>query len=166
MTTTKPALLISACLLGQPVRYDGQAKGQSTAQLSALAEQFQLIPTCPECAGGLSVPRPAAEICGGDGDAVWQGHARVVTASGDDVSLAFMRGAQHSLQLAQQHGCTLALLKANSPSCGNRHIYNGNFEAQLQPGSGVCSSLLTAHAIHVFNEEEIGDLLGLVNSQT
>lgn len=165
MSTTKPALLISACLLGQPVRYDGQAKGQSAAQLSALTERFQLIPICPECAGGLPVPRPAAEICGGDGKAVWQGSARVMTASGDDVSHAFMRGAELSLALAQQHGCKLALLKANSPSCGNRHIYNGNFEAQLQPGAGVCSSLLTAHAIHVFNEEEIRALLGLVIDQ-
>lgn len=163
MSTTKPALLISACLLGQPVRYDGQAKGQSAAQLAALAERFQLIPTCPECAGGLPVPRPAAEICGGDGKAVWQGKAHVVTASGENVSHAFMRGAQHSLQLAQQHGCTLALLKANSPSCGNHHVYNGNFEGQLRPGAGVSSSLLTEHAIHVFNEEEIADLLGLIN---
>lgn len=159
MSTSKPALLISACLLGEPVRYDGQAKGQSAAQLSALAQQFQLIPTCPECAGGLPVPRPAAEICGGDGKAVWQGSAHVVTAGGEDVSHAFMRGAQHSLQLAQQHGCKLALLKANSPSCGNHHIYDGSFAGRLQPGAGISSSLLTEHGIHVFNEEEIGDLL-------
>lgn len=159
MSTTKPALLISACLLGEAVRYDGQAKGQSAAQLAALEQQFELIPTCPECAGGLPVPRPAAEICGGDGKAVWQGQARVMTTSGEDVSDAFMRGAQHSLQLARQHGCTMALLKANSPSCGNHRIYNGNFEGKLQPGAGVSSSLLTEQAIHVFNEDEIRELL-------
>lgn len=166
MNTTKPALLISACLLGQPVRYDGQAKGQTPQQLVALTTHFQLIPTCPECAGGLPVPRPPAEISGGDGSDVWQGTAKVMTADGQDLTTAFTNGAERSLDLAQQHGCQLALLKANSPSCGNRQIYDGSFTAQLQPGEGVCSSLLRQHNIRIFNEEEISTLLETAGRKT
>ena len=166
MSTNKPALLISACLLGEAVRYDGQAKGQAPDQLAALAERFRLIPTCPECAGGLPIPRPAAEISGGDGSDVWQGKAKVVTADGQDLTTAFTNGAEHSLRLAQQHGCQLALLKANSPSCGNRHIYDGSFTGQLQPGEGVSSNLLRQHTIRIFNEEEISSLLELAARKT
>ncbi|WP_205677458.1 DUF523 domain-containing protein [Aquitalea denitrificans] len=165
MSTNKPALLISACLLGEAVRYDGQAKGQAPDQQAALAERFRLIPTCPECAGGLPVPRPAAEVCGGDGAAVWQGTAQVMTADGQDVTAAFVRGAEHSLALAQQHACHLALLKANSPSCGNRQIYDGSFSGQRQPGEGVCSSLLHQHGIKIFNEAEIEELLHSVDNK-
>ncbi|MDC7718206.1 DUF523 domain-containing protein [Vogesella sp. DC21W] len=156
---TKPALLISACLLGQPVRYDGASKGMNTSWQQQLAARYALLPFCPECAGGLPTPRPAAEIYGGHGRHVLAGQATVHTASGGDVSAAFIRGARLALALAQQHGCTLALLKANSPSCGNRQIYSGLFDGQLQEGAGVCAALLQQHGITVYNETELAQLL-------
>jgi len=159
VTHAKQPLLISACLLGDPVRYDAQSKGQPAALLAQLEARYQLIPVCPECSGGLPVPRPAAEIRGGDGRQVWLGHAQVVTTSGEDATAAFKSGAEHSLQLARQHGCQLALLKANSPSCGNTHIYDGSFSQQLRPGPGVTSALLQLHGLRVFNEEEVMELL-------
>ncbi|WP_199053374.1 DUF523 domain-containing protein [Aquitalea sp. ASV15] len=162
MTDHKPPLLISACLLGQPVRYDGQSKSQNAACLTQLASHYQLLPVCPECAGGLPVPRPAAEIIHGDGRQVLRGQARVVTASGEDVSQPFRAGAEHTLQLAKQYGCQLALLKANSPSCGNHDIYDGSFSQQLRHGQGVTAALLQQHGLQVFNENEIDQLLALV----
>jgi uncharacterized protein YbbK (DUF523 family) len=162
VTHHKPPLLISACLLGQPVRYDGQSKSQNTACLAQLAAHYQLLPVCPECAGGLPVPRPAAEISNGDGHQVLLGLAKVVTASGEDVSQPFKAGAEHTLQLARQYGCHLALLKANSPSCGNHDIYDGSFSQQLQHGQGVTAALLQQHGLQVFNENEIDQLLELV----
>jgi uncharacterized protein YbbK (DUF523 family) len=156
---TKPALLISACLLGQPVRYDGASKGMAASWQEQLAAHYTLLPFCPECAGGLPTPRPAAEIRGGHGANVLAGQAHVVTASGQDVGAAFVYGAQLGLALAQQHGCTLALLKANSPSCGNRQIYSGQFDGQLQEGAGVCAALLQQHGITVYNETELAQLL-------
>ena len=75
-------LLISACLLGEPVRYDGRAKPLHHPRLAALLESGRIVPFCPEVAGGLPVPRPAAEIVGGDGDAVIDGAARVETRDG------------------------------------------------------------------------------------
>lgn len=156
---TKPALLISACLLGQPVRYDGASKGMHADWQQQLAARYTLLPFCPECAGGLPTPRPAAEIHGGHGSHVLAGQATVRTASGDDVSAAFVRGARLALALAQQHGCTLAVLKANSPSCGNLHVYSGQFDGQLQAGAGVCAALLQQHGITVYNETELAQLL-------
>ena len=155
----KPVLLVSACLLGQPVRYDAASKGLPEHWQARLAARYTLLPFCPECAGGLPTPRPAAEIRGGDGANVLVGQATVRTGSGDDVSAAFVRGARLALALAQHHGCTAAVLKANSPSCGNRHIYSGQFDGQLQAGAGVCAALLQQHGITVYNETELAQLL-------
>ncbi|UTH76497.1 DUF523 domain-containing protein [Chromobacterium sp. IIBBL 290-4] len=152
-------LLISACLLGQPVRYDGQSKPMPETKWAALQQAFELIPVCPECLGGLPTPRPPAEISGGSGCQVLKRQARVKTAAGEDISLAFISGAEQTLAIAQQHGCHAALLKANSPSCGNRQIYNGNFEKTLRSGQGVTAALLEENGVRVWNEEEWQELL-------
>ena len=155
----KPPLLVSACLLGQPVRYDGHGKALPAPELFELTRHYQLFSICPECQGGLPTPRPSAEISGGDGSDVLDGRARVITQIGQDVSRAFIDGARQALDSAIQHGCRQALLKANSPSCGNRQIYSGHFDQQLQPGSGVTAALLQRHNIIVSNENEIDGLL-------
>ncbi|OHX18133.1 DUF523 domain-containing protein [Chromobacterium sphagni] len=155
----KPTLLVSACLLGQPVRYDAQSKPMPEQDWRLLRQQFDLIPACPECLGGLPTPRPAAEIVGDNGAAVLRRQAQVKTAQGLDVSQAFVAGAKMALDIARQHGCHAALLKANSPSCGNRRIYDGEFSATLKDGKGVTASLLDLDGIMVWNEYEIQQLL-------
>jgi uncharacterized protein YbbK (DUF523 family) len=59
-------LLVSACLLGQPVRHDGNSNANKVNQLAEQLRQWQqegrIIAVCPEVAGGLTTPRPAAEI--------------------------------------------------------------------------------------------------------
>ncbi len=154
-----PPLLVSACLLGQPVRYDGASKGLPDNWQQQLAARYTLLPFCPECAGGLPTPRPPAEIRGGSGAQVLAGQAQVQTEAGDDVSTAFIHGARLALQLAQQHGCRLALLKASSPSCGNRQTYSGQFDGRLQYGAGVCAALLQQHGIAVYSEQDLAALL-------
>ncbi|MEQ6289535.1 DUF523 domain-containing protein [Vogesella sp. GCM10023246] len=156
---TRPTLLVSACLLGQPVRYDGHSKGLPATLRDTLAARYRLVVICPEVAGGLPTPRPAAEIHGGDGHAVLRRDATVRTGAGGDVSAEFIAGAAQALQLAQQHGCRIALLKANSPSCGNRQVYSGRFDGQLQDGQGVTAALLGAHGIRVYNETQLELLL-------
>ena len=54
-------LLVSACLLGDPVRYDGQAQRLADPSLRVWQQAGMLVPFCPEVAGGLPTPRPAAE---------------------------------------------------------------------------------------------------------
>ena len=140
MNTTKP-ILVSACLLGTPCRYDGS--GKADARLLKLGAKRQLIPVCPELLGGLPTPRPPAERVG----------ARIFDKSGADVTSAYLRGAQETLRLARLLGCKTAILKARSPSCGAGQIYDGTFSGTLVPGHGVTAALLAQNGITVFTEE-------------
>lgn len=95
-------ILVSACLMGRKVRYDGAAKTSGDALLAAWWREGRLVPFCPEVEGGLPVPRPAAEIEGGaGGEAVLSGAARVLTAGGADVTEAFLAGARAALAAAR-----------------------------------------------------------------
>lgn len=156
---TPPPLLVSACLLGQPVRYDGQAKAQPDATLAMLARHFELIPVCPESMGGLPTPRPPAEIVGGSGAQVLAGAAIVRDATGADVTAPFVAGARDALAIARQRQCGHALLKALSPSCGNHEHYDGSFGGVLRPGQGVAAALLAEAGVRVWNESEIDALI-------
>lgn len=144
--------LISACLAGQPVRYDGQHCLQS--KLKHLIETKQAVLICPEVAGGLSTPRLAAEIIGGNGFDVLNGQAKVITSAGQDVTQAFLDGAYLALNLAQLHQVTHVILKANSPSCGSNLIYDGTFSGQKIQGDGVTAALLKQHNFQVLTEDE------------
>lgn len=140
-------LLISACLLGIPCRYDGQSKPIPAA--AGLKDKYTLLPVCPECMGGLSTPRSPCEIVG----------SRVCTQTGKDCSAAYRLGAERVLALAKQQGCSLALLKARSPSCGAGQIYDGSFTKTLVPGNGITADLLLKNGITVFNETQLAALL-------
>ena len=114
--------------------------------------------------GGLPVPRPAAEITGGSGVDVLAGRARVVTATGEDVTAAFIAGAQAALDLARGTGCVHALLIDRSPSCGSLKIYDGTFSGRRRTGAGVTAALLAAHGIGVFADHEIDRLARAVEA--
>ncbi|MDR2551402.1 MAG: DUF523 domain-containing protein [Desulfobulbus sp.] len=127
--------LVSACLVGLCTRYDGRSK-PDPACLRFLANRHW-IPVCPEQLGGLTTPRPAASLTGGDGHGVLAGTARVVDRDGSDVTDAFIRGARMVLAIAQAQDITLCLLKSGSPSCG------------LAPLAGVTAALLQRHGIRI-----------------
>ncbi len=151
-------ILISACLLGEPVRYDGVAKPISNPVLCEWKAQGRLVPICPEVAGGLPIPRLPAEIKGGTGHDVLSGKARVVSQK-SDVTAPFLSGARTTLALAEQACISMALLKARSPSCANAFIYDGSFTSTLVPGNGVTAALLRMNGILVFNENEMNSLI-------
>jgi uncharacterized protein YbbK (DUF523 family) len=144
--------LVSACLLGLCTAYDGASRPQP--HLIALAARGHAVPICPEVAGGLPIPRPAAEIAGGDGHAVLDGRARVLTCDGDDVTTAFIAGAQVALETAQRLGITTAIQQPRSPSCGPQRIHDGRFCGRLIPGQGVTAALLSRHGVRVMSPEE------------
>lgn len=157
MATTRsdlPKVLVSACLLGQPVRYDGRSSGHPDL-LQLWQQQGRVVPLCPEVAGGLPTPRPPAEIPGGQGGAVLDGEARVVTVQGEDVSAEFLAGARLALELVRRHGIRVAVLKSGSPSCGNRKVYDGTFSGSKIDGEGVTSALLRREGVQVFSELEL-----------
>lgn len=148
MSKTPPRVLVSACLLGQPVRYDGQSKGIVSDWLTALGVEGRTLAFCPEVASGLPTPRPPAERQG----------ERVLTASGLDVTTEFDRGAELALALCQAQGIRFALLKEGSPSCGSGRIYNGRFEGVSVTGEGKTTALLRRHGINVFSEDQLAEL--------
>ena len=135
-------ILVSACLMGLPCRYDGKSK--PCGQVIALAEKHELIPFCPEIYGGLPTPRVPAERVG----------ERVINRAGVDVTENYMSGARQALELAKMFGCKTAILKEKSPSCGSGLIYDGTFSSTLVPGDGVTAELLKANGIAVYGETE------------
>lgn len=144
--------LVSACLVGERCRYDGDsAKAEARAKLSLL-EGDEVIPVCPEVAGGLPTPRPPAQLVGGDGGAVLDGGARVLTDDGRDVSEAFLRGAEVALETARRHGATHACLKARSPSCGHGLVHS---PSGLIRGDGVTAARLARAGLKVLSDEEL-----------
>ena len=148
-------ILVSACLLGNPVRYDGRSKPLGQPLLDDLVARDLVIAFCPEVAGGLSVPRKPAEILSGSGEDVLSGKARVQTRSGEDVTAYFIDGARQALGLCRQHGIRVAILTESSPSCGSSRIYDGSFTRTALPGTGVTAALLREHGIAVFNQHQL-----------
>ncbi|QZA32800.1 DUF523 domain-containing protein [Hydrogenibacillus sp. N12] len=139
------AILVSACLLGHPVTYTGDDNFVDDPRLRRWLAEGRVIAVCPEVAGGLSTPRPPAEIRGD----------RVVTVDGRDVTEAFQKGAEAALALARHFDVALALLKQSSPSCGSRRIYDGTFSGRKIPGEGVTARRLREAGIPVFGEDEL-----------
>jgi uncharacterized protein YbbK (DUF523 family) len=150
-------ILISSCLVGEPVRYHGGDAPCPSAILERWKAEGRLVPFCPETAAGLPVPRPPAEIAGGDGAAVLRGTAFVGDSAGGDVTAAFVTGARRALEAAQEAGVRLAVLKDGSPSCGTTYIYDGTFRRQRDAGQGVTAALLSEAGIRTFSEREIAE---------
>lgn len=150
-----PLVLVSACLLGSPVRYNAIHKRCDSEVLARWLAQGRVVPVCPEVSGGLPVPRPPAEISLGAGGAkVLLGQARVIDRQGQDVSDAFISGAQHVLLQAQSQDIRVAVLKEGSPSCGSGYIYDGSFTGQRMVERGVTAALLESAGIRVFSEDQ------------
>src|SRR4051812_26201622 len=137
-------VLVSACLLGVDCNHRGGASPPPA--VAALAERHRLIPICPEVAGGLPTPRPAAER---------RADGRVCTADGDDVTDLYERGATAAVELARAVGATEAVLKARSPSCGCHQIYDGTFTRTLVDGAGVTALALQAAGVTVRSDEDV-----------
>ena len=140
-------ILVSACLLGEKVRYDGGDCRQDGI-IRQWLDEGRVVGLCPEVAGGLPVPRPPAEIVD-----VAQG--RVCRGDGHDVTAAFVAGAGQALALCREFNIRIAVLKDGSPSCGNSRINDGSFSGVKINGQGITASLLQQHGVRVFSEHEL-----------
>lgn len=145
-------ILVSACLVGRRCRYDGGGF-DGFPDLRRMVAAGEAIAVCPEELGGLPTPRPPAELQGGDGAAALRGDAQLTTCEGQDVTEAFLKGAEETARQARAHGAHTAVLKARSPSCGRDGIYDGSFEGRVVPGMGVTAARLTAMGLIVHSEE-------------
>lgn len=135
-------ILISACLIGEHVKYDGSHNFHKIAR--ELYDTGRAIPVCPEVLGGMSTPRVPSEIVG----------EKVVSKTGIDVSSYFQKGAEKTLEIAKQNNIKIAVLQARSPSCGSSQIYDGTFQGNLIDGQGMTTRLLQKHGIKVMTIDE------------
>jgi uncharacterized protein YbbK (DUF523 family) len=140
-------ILVSACLLGEPVRYNGGAATSDDPSLQRWIAEGRVVSFCPEVAGGLGTPRPRAERIG----------LRVLTEIGDDVTRAFVRGAELAREMAREHAIRIAVLKDGSPSCGSSTIHDGSFTGRRVSGAGITTDVLRADGVVVFSERQIAD---------
>ena len=133
--------MVSACLAGLHCRYDGRSNHKP--EVAELVASGLAVPVCPEELGGLPTPRAPSERLGD----------RVVSCEGRDVTAEFAAGAEAALYIAEEYGCSAAILKARSPSCGCGRIYDGTFTRTLVEGSGLFAELLLKKGFEVFTEE-------------
>ena len=159
----KEKILVSACLMGQRVRYDGAVVPVHERLVQWKARNL-IIPFCPEVEGGLTIPRPPAEIWGGDGALVMLNKARVKCQDGHDVTDSFVRGAFKALEIARANAIRFAVLKDGSPSCGSTRIYDGTFSKKSIGGKGVAAALLEQEGLVVFTENDIDSLVDHMDS--
>ena len=146
-------ILISACFLGNPVRYDGTAldvASKAGLEAQAIIDSWQkegrLISICPEIAGGLPTPRPPAEI------KMSASGSRVLTKTGEDVTTEFSLGADMAVRLCRQNNVKMAVLTESSPSCGSTNIYSGEFKGLKVSGEGLTTTALRQSGIEVFSQ--------------
>lgn len=139
-------ILVSACLLGIGCRYSREIKADERVCKLLKRKDVVMIPVCPEQLGGLPTPREPAERKDGG---VWN-------KNGENVTEQFLYGAREALKLAKLYGCSQAILKERSPSCGSGKIYDGSFSGKMVDGDGVTAELLKKHGIRVIGESQIG----------
>lgn len=150
-------ILVSACLLGHKVRYNGSTDEHPL--LMKYNEIGKFIAICPECLGQLSIPRSPVEIINGKGQDVLTGTAKIMSKLEEDVTVNFIAGAEKLLKIAEQYGIKAAILKERSPSCGVHQIYDGTFSGKKIVGEGVAAALLRQHGIELYSEEDVTESL-------
>ena len=136
-------VLVSACLAGVACRYNGL--GAPHPAVLRLVGQGRALLVCPEVLGGLGIPRAPVELRAG----------RALERGGRDLTAAFEAGARKALELALAAGCSRAILKARSPSCGAGKVYDGGFGGVLTPGDGIFAALLKAEGFALCTEEDL-----------
>ncbi|MCQ4297668.1 DUF523 domain-containing protein [Pseudomonas stutzeri] len=148
-------ILVSSCLAGENVRYNGGCLSIADENRDWLDSHFEIVRYCPEVASGLPTPRAPAEIVQGTGKDVLDQGSLVIGNDGIDVTDYFLNGAKLTLQFCQKHGIEYAILAESSPSCGSSTIYDGTFTGTKIPGRGVTTELLERNGIQVFSQHSI-----------
>ena len=146
-------ILVSACLLGHKVKFNGNANTHEL--LLKYNARGRFIAICPECFAMLPVPRPAIEIHNGTGKKILAGKAQAFDQNGMDTTKYLITGADKALKIAQAYQAKVAILKEGSPSCGVKKIHCGNFDGKKMKGQGVTAALLMKNGITVYSEKDM-----------
>ncbi len=148
----KKVIMVSACLLGLPTRYDGKSKPNEKVLNFLKSEDVVVVPFCPEQLGGLPTPRVPSEIQGGKG---WKEGAKVLNEKGEDVTENFYLGAEISVKIAQFSNPDFIIMKERSPSCGVNYVYDGTFSKKVVSGMGAAAYYLKKAGYRIISEEDL-----------
>jgi uncharacterized protein YbbK (DUF523 family) len=132
--------VVSACLAGCKCRYDG--KDNLCPKVKQLVEEGRAITVCPEVMGGMTTPRIPSE----------RKDDKVINSIGEDNTAYFVKGVEKSIEIVKEHNIKKAILKAKSPSCGNKYIYDGSFSKTLVEGKGALAEKLTELGLEIYDE--------------
>jgi uncharacterized protein YbbK (DUF523 family)/uncharacterized protein YbgA (DUF1722 family) len=147
----KPTLVVSACLAGQPVRYDG---GHTRARFvtDRLSQYVNLYPVCPESGAGMPTPREAVRLVQTrTGEVALRGRT-----SQEDWTDRFMDFSDSSVAELLNHRIAGFILKRGSPSCGVFGVrrYDDAGGRLASGGSGLYARRLQEEFPHLAMEEE------------
>ena len=155
-TTESPLrVLVSGCLAGRPCGVDGTSNGDyPLARWLLELPNVRTVPFCPE-EDAFGTPRATPDIHGGDGFAVLDGRARVVSDAGDDWTEPMLRSAVKMKAFADQHSVHLALLMDISAACGSTMIYDGPRRLKVyRRGPGVAAAFLIRAGIPIVSQRD------------
>jgi uncharacterized protein YbgA (DUF1722 family)/uncharacterized protein YbbK (DUF523 family) len=139
---------ISACLLGDEVRFDGGHK-RDRFLTDILGPFVEWVPVCPEVEAGFGVPREPMRLVSRDGD------VRLLTVrTGIDVTERMRRFSRTRVEALDDERLSGYVLKNNSPSCGMTRVkvYSGSVPSRT--GSGLFAAALRSRFPHLPVEEE------------
>lgn len=139
--------VVSACLAGCKCRYDG--KDNLCPKVKQLVDEGRAITVCPEVMGGMTTPRIPSERKDG----------KIINSIGEDNTSYFIKGVEKSIEIVKEHNIKKAILKAKSPSCGNKYIYDGTFSKTLTEGKGLLAEKLSEIGVEIYDEGDDLDAL-------
>lgn len=143
-------VVVSACLLGENCKYSG-GNNRCDRLIERLSERpdIEVIPVCPEVAGGLPTPRPPAEIVDGE----------VVNNQGVSVDAEYRAGIAAEMErlapMIDAREVVAAVLQSRSPSCGVREVYDGTFTGRLIPGQGLFAEALAQAGVPLIDAADV-----------
>ncbi|MBS6555406.1 DUF523 domain-containing protein [Collinsella stercoris] len=145
---------VSACLLGENCKYSGgNNRCERLLEVLHARPDIEVIPVCPEVAGGLPTPRPPAEIMGGE----------VVNNLGESVDTAYRAGVAAEMErlapAIEAGELAAAVLQSRSPSCGVHQVYDGTFTGTLIPGQGLFAQALAAAGVRLVDASDLDGVL-------
>ena len=143
-------VVVSACLLGENCKYSG-GNNRCDRLIERLSERpdIEVIPVCPEVAGGLPTPRPPAEIVDGE----------VVNNQGVSVDAEYRAGIAAEMErlapMIDAGEVAAAVLQSRSPSCGVHEVYDGTFTGRLIPGQGLFAEALAQAGVTLVDAADV-----------
>ena len=149
MASSKPRIGISACLLGQEVRYDGAHK-RDAFLTEVLGFYVEWVPVCPEVELGMGTPRPPIRLERHGGEI-----RLVMPSTGEDYTAAMRSFAERRVGELAKLDLDGYILKKDSPSCGLEDVkVHCGAGASSTEGRGLFAEVLTARLPDLPVEEE------------